>query len=114
MLQPRGLNVVLWGSVFALGVRCLLFAWDGLPELLSKRIELVTPVTSFNRGTSPLFFFFWGGGLEESLMTKIALHASQRGHPSRQSWPFALRRRRLPPGTAAAVVLLALPVRFLP
>lgn len=45
----RGLNVVVWGSAFALGVRCLLFAWEGLPELLSTRIELVTPVTSYNR-----------------------------------------------------------------
>jgi hypothetical protein len=50
----RGVNVVVWGSAFALGVRCLLFAWEGLPELLSTRIELVTPVTSYNRRTPPL------------------------------------------------------------
>jgi hypothetical protein len=49
----RGLNVVVWGSAFALGVRCLLFAWEGLPELLSTRIELVTPVTSYNRRSCP-------------------------------------------------------------
>jgi len=94
---------VLFGSAAA--VRLLLpWAFPGLPDLLSGRVELSTPVTGFKRCMRLLtprsqkesraeLPFCYSAGRSVSIRPRIV----------------PLRRRCLPPGSSAAAALLAPP-----
>jgi len=92
---------VLFGSAAA--VRLLLpWAFPGLPDLLSGRVELSTPVTGFKRcmrlPTPPS---------HKESRAELPFYYSAGRSFSIQPWPITIRRRCLPPGPSAPAALLA-------
>ena len=94
---------VLFGSAAA--VRLLLsWAFPGLPGLLSGRVELSTPVTGFKRCMrlpTPRH--------QQDSRAESSFRSSARRSLPIQPWIVPLRRRCLPPGSAAPAALLAPP-----